>query len=58
MLHAELEVLPGRPDFPAVKIGHVEKHACLSVLVEESLELGHKLLVVGFGQLPADANGE
>ena len=54
----ELDVLPQRAGFPAVKTGHVEQHAQFSVLPDESLELGHKVLVICFGQLPADVNDE
>ena len=46
------------PAVPAVETGHVEQHAQFSVLPEESLELGHKVLVIRFRQLPADVNNE
>jgi hypothetical protein len=41
-----------------VETDHVEQHAQFSVLPEESLELGHKVLVICFYQLPADVNDE
>ena len=47
-----------RAGFPAVEAGHIEQHAQFSVLPDESLELGHKVLVICFYQLPADVNGE
>jgi hypothetical protein len=37
-----------------VEADHVEKHSQFSVLPDESLELGHKVLVVFSYQLPAD----
>jgi hypothetical protein len=41
-----------------VQSGHVEQHAQFPVLSNESLELGHKVLVICFYQLPADVNNE
>jgi hypothetical protein len=41
-----------------VEAGHVKQQAQFSVLPDESLELGHKVLVIRFRQLPADVNDE
>ena len=41
-----------------METGHVEQRAQFSMLPDESLELGHKVLVICFYQLPADMNGE
>jgi hypothetical protein len=41
-----------------VETGHIEHEAQFSVLPEESFELGHKVLVIGLCQLPADVNHE
>src|SRR5664279_2320596 len=54
----EFEVLPRRASFPAVEAGHIEQHAQLSVLPDESLELGYKVLAICFYQLPEDVNDE
>ena len=56
--NVELDFLPQRAGFPAVETGHVEQHAQFSVLPDESLELGHKVLVIRLCQLPADVNDE
>jgi hypothetical protein len=56
--HVELEVLPQRTGVPAVEAGHVEQHAQFSVLPDESLELGHEVLVICFCHLPAHVNDE
>ena len=48
----ELDVLPQRASIPAVETGHVEQHAQFSVLPDESLELGHKVLVIRFASFP------
>src|SRR5664280_1425871 len=58
VFHVELDVLPHRPGFPAVETGHVEQHAQFSMLPDKPLELGHKVLVICFCQLPADVNDE
>src|SRR5579862_784514 len=55
--HRKLRVLPQRAGRPAVKTGHLEEHAELSVGVYESLELGDKVLVIRRCQRPADVNG-
>jgi hypothetical protein len=52
----EFEVLPRRASFPTVEGGHIEQQAQLSVLPDESIELGYKVLVICFYQLTADVN--
>ena len=37
-----------------MEIDHIKEHPYRPVLVHESIELGHKVLVVRLGQLPAD----
>jgi hypothetical protein len=56
VLDGELGILPHRCSFPSVKAGHIEQHAQLSVLADESLELRHKVLVICLYQLAADVN--
>ena len=58
IFNAELKVLPRCARFPAMKTGHIEQEAQLSVLPDEPLELGHKVRVVLLYQLPADVNDE
>src|SRR5580765_8890977 len=54
----ELGVFPQRAGFPAMEAGHIEQHAQLSVLPDESLELGRKVLVIRRYQRRADVNDE
>src|ERR1039458_1412844 len=58
MFYVKLDVLPRCAGVSTVEIGHVEQHAQFSVLPDESLELGHKVPVICFCQLPADVNDE
>ena len=58
VFNGKLGVLPHRCGFPAVQVSHVEQQTQLSMLPDESLELGHKVLVIRSYQLPADANDE
>src|ERR1035437_1523144 len=54
----ELEVLPRRASFPPVEAAHIEQHAQFSMLPDEPLELGHKVLVIGFGECPDEVSDE
>jgi hypothetical protein len=58
MMNGELGVLPQRASFPAMEAGHIEQHAQLSVLPNESVKLRYKSLVIGLYQYPVDVNGE
>jgi len=58
VMHRKLRVRPQRAGRPAVETGHIEEHLQFSVQPDETLELGHKVLVIRCGQLPADANDE
>ncbi|MGA7951007.1 MAG: hypothetical protein WCA45_12725, partial [Thiobacillaceae bacterium] len=55
---AELEVLPGGADIPAMEAGHIEENAQLSVLPDKPFNLRHELIVICLYQLAADVNGE
>jgi hypothetical protein len=58
VFHVELDVLPQRTSLPAVETTHVKQHAQSSLLPDESLELGHKMLLICFCELPAHVNDE
>ncbi len=58
VVDVKLDVFPQRPGFPPMEPGHIEQHSQFSVLADESLELGHKVVIIWLCQLSADVNGE
>ena len=58
VLNVELDFVPQRASFPAMEIRQFEQEAQLSVLPDEPIEFGYTALIISFGQLPGDANGD
>ena len=56
MVRGELDVVPQRARFPAVKVRHFEQHTDLAVLLYEPLKLRHEVFVILMHKFTADLN--